>query len=189
VGEIGALRGSRVRVIQRLDKSSARVSIYRTLTSSEAESVAFGGGAMPEVEVILRGPDLSNVADGQECRLSGCFIVSKTGTYTTATRAARTLHVIEPFDSTAAETIFRKSIARERNTERRIAAERDRAEARAKAERDAKRYAALLKNARSLIRAKLYDPAEKVLRRIIKEAPGTDAAADAQKELDNLPPH
>jgi hypothetical protein len=47
----------------------------------------------------------------------------------------------------------------------------------------------LLKNARSLIDAKLYAAAEKTLRRIITEAPGTDVAKDAQNDLDALPAH
>jgi hypothetical protein len=48
---------------------------------------------------------------------------------------------------------------------------------------------ARLANARKLARDRLYASAEKMLRQIITEAPGTPIAAEAQKDLDNLPPH
>jgi len=47
----------------------------------------------------------------------------------------------------------------------------------------------LLGNARNLAKAGLYAAAEKKFRQVLDEAPGTPAAADAQKELDGLPPH
>jgi hypothetical protein len=50
-------------------------------------------------------------------------------------------------------------------------------------------YESLLKNAHKLIDAKIYAGAEKTLRRIIDEAPGTESAKEAQKELDALPAH
>jgi hypothetical protein len=52
-----------------------------------------------------------------------------------------------------------------------------------------KRFTAKLNQARNLIRAKVYGAAERNLRQIIAEAPGTAIAADARKELDAMPPH
>jgi len=49
-----------------------------------------------------------------------------------------------------------------------------------------KRFGALLSNSRKLIKAGVYDAARKNLARIVKEAPGTAIAAEAQKELDQL---
>jgi hypothetical protein len=54
---------------------------------------------------------------------------------------------------------------------------------------DMAHYRATLSNARSLIRAGLYGPAETYLRRIMDGAPGTPLAAMAQAELDRLPTH
>jgi hypothetical protein len=50
-------------------------------------------------------------------------------------------------------------------------------------------YASMLANARSLKKAKIYGPAEQILRKIVKDAWGTDTADEAQKELDSLPTH
>jgi hypothetical protein len=127
----------------------------------------------------------------------GCFIVSKTATYTTAAGASRLLHVIEPFDTVAAENIVRQAVKQELDpaTEERKAAEGNRkaAEIMARMVRrrhaNALKYPALLSNARNLIAAKLYDPAEKMLRQIVTEVPGTDAAEKAQQELDAIPRH
>jgi len=49
-----------------------------------------------------------------------------------------------------------------------------------------KRFAALLSNSRSLMKKGLRQAAEKNLKRIVKEAPGTSIAAEAQRELDRL---
>jgi hypothetical protein len=50
-----------------------------------------------------------------------------------------------------------------------------------------KRFTGVLHNARALINAKIYTSAEKSLRRIIKEAPGTKIAAEAQHVLESMP--
>ncbi len=50
-----------------------------------------------------------------------------------------------------------------------------------------KKFGGVLHNARALIKAQIYTSAEKSLRRIIKEAPGTKVAAEAQKMLDSMP--
>jgi hypothetical protein len=47
----------------------------------------------------------------------------------------------------------------------------------------------MLRNARTLIDAKLYAGAEKTLRQIILEAPQSASAKEAQKMLDALPAH
>jgi predicted Zn-dependent protease len=56
-------------------------------------------------------------------------------------------------------------------------------------EKTRKRFVAKLKQARIYIRTNLLEPAEKNLREIIREAPGTTVAAEAQKELDAMPAH
>jgi hypothetical protein len=60
------------------------------------------------------------------------------------------------------------------------------------AEREAdarKKFAGILTNGKSLAKAGVLGGAEKVFRRVIDGAPGTAIAAEAQKELDGLPPH
>lgn len=198
VGDLGTLRGYRFRVIKRLGKSEARVGILAPPARDDAGHAK--REPLIEVEALLRGFDLSKIADGQEVKAQSCFIVSKTDTDPTASGAPRTVPVIEPFDSIYAEMIFERAVALERY-EARLAIEDPDGSKRARraaklmervalARRAANlRPAALLSNARSLIAARLYPAAEKMLRRIITEAPGSDAAIQAQKELDALPPH
>jgi TolA-binding protein len=50
-----------------------------------------------------------------------------------------------------------------------------------------KKFSYLLTNARELAKSGKYEGAEQYLKRILKEAPGTTLAADAQKELSGLP--
>jgi hypothetical protein len=199
-GDIGTLRGYRFRVFKRLGNSEARVGIFEPRSPSQSDYAIRVGEPLHEVEVSLRGFDLSKIADGQEVKTQSFFIVSKTETNQTVTGAPRTLPVIEPFDSTYAEMFFERAVAMERY-EARLAVEDPDGSKRAR--RAAKimeqavlmrraanlRPAALLSNARHLIAAKLYPAAEKMLRRIIKDAPGSDAAIQAQKELDALPSH
>jgi hypothetical protein len=196
-GEIGTLWGYRFRVIQRLGPSEATVGISRISTDQElGRATPTHGKPRPEVEVLLRGFDLSGVADGQDVQTRRCFIVRKPEAFKTA-GAPRTMPVIEPYDSTIAEMLFERFVSQElwNATHPEEAAKRQGKAAEmmarmARRQRAASlRYPALLANARSLIAAKLYDPAEKMLRRIVTEAPGTDAAEQAKKEIDSLPPH
>jgi hypothetical protein len=202
VGAIGTLWGYRFRVIQRLGNSAARVRILQTPTDEELErGIRAQKGPLPEIEVLLRGFDFSKVADGQtgadgqEVQTRGCFIVRKSETRTTVFGLPQSTIVIEPYDSTLAEMIFEQHAARERwnAIHPESPAERDRKAARTMANvmsrrhANALKYPALLSNARYLISAKLYDPAEKMLRQIVTDVPGSDAAEQAQKELDALP--
>jgi len=50
-----------------------------------------------------------------------------------------------------------------------------------------KKFSYLLTNARQLAKSGQYEGAEQYLKRILKEAPGTTLATDAQKELSGLP--
>jgi hypothetical protein len=197
-GNIGTLWGYRFRVIQRIGTSEARVGISRTPTEQELGRAArTPDTSPPEIEVLLRGFDLSAVTDGQEVKTRGCFMVSRVETLKTVLGSPRTVPVLEPYDSTIAQMIFERSVNQElwfaRHPEE--AAQRDRkaAEMMARMERRRHaaglRYPALLSNARSLIAAKLYEPAETMLRRIVTEAPGSEVAEQAKKELDSLPPH
>jgi hypothetical protein len=224
IGGIGALRGHCFRMLQRLGNAEARVGIHRPLDSDELDrALRSHSRRLPEVDVFLTGFDVSAMADDQEYKTEDrCFIVTKTKTYSTSLGGPRTIFVIEPYETTAAEAIFRKAVkeeldgAREIEARKKADAERGEAEVRAASERreadksatkvrrreemdadrldkkhqaDVRKYPALLKNARSLISHKLYAPAEKMLRRIIDEAPGTETAKEAQKELDALPAH
>jgi hypothetical protein len=196
-GEIGTLWGYRFRVIQRLGTSEARVGVYPMSIDQEREGTTRPHGkSLPEVEVRLRGFDLSGVADGQDVQTRRCFIGRKPEAFKTA-GAPRTMPIIEPYDSTIAEMLFERFVNQElwNTTHPEEAAKRQGKAAEmmarmARRQRAASlRYPALLSNARSLIAAKLYDPAEKMLRRIVTEAPGTDVAEQAKKEIDSLPPH
>ena len=199
VGTIGTLQGSSFRVIQRLGKSEARIGIKPTLTERELKEVHLHG-PYPELEVFLRGFNFSGIVDGEECGSTGCFIVRKPDTYKPVLGAARTLPVIEPYDTSAAQSILRKAAKRELDSEQRQSGERDAdrakreaTEAKARAERhrqiQAKIDAYVLANARKQIKGNLYYTAEQSLRTIISHSPGTDAAVQAKKELDSLPPH
>jgi hypothetical protein len=151
--------------------------------------------------VLLRNFDVSKLADNQEGEAKGCFAVTKTASHTTTPGATRTLFVIEPYDAAAAERIYRTAVREELDAIRQRDAGVDVAKktgekteallksmSRARADRK-KKYPAMLKNARKLIDAKLYPAADKMLRRIVNEAPATDSAVQAKKELDSLPPH
>jgi hypothetical protein len=201
-GAIGTLWGYRFRVIQRLGNSEARVRILQTPTDEELErGIRAQKGPVPEIEVLLRGFDFSKRADGQtgtdgqEVQTRGCFIVRKPDTRATVLGLPQSSIVIEPYDSTLAEMIFEQHASRERwnAIHPESPAERDRQAARTMARvmsrrhANALKYPALLSNARYLISAKLYDPAEKMLRQIVTDVPGSDAAEQAQKELDALP--
>lgn len=203
-GAIGTLHGGTFKVLERLGDKEARVDIYRPPSPEEAqqyfqESVR-DTPKLDTVDVFLTNYDVAAMADDQSYRTSACFVVTKTKTYTTALGGTRTIFVIEPYDSSAAQSIFTKAVQEELETEKKIAGAREKeakerasAQQHAKTEHDRdmqkKRYPALLKNARALISAKLYAAAEKMLRRIIDEAPDTDAAKEARKELDALPAH
>jgi hypothetical protein len=49
------------------------------------------------------------------------------------------------------------------------------------------KFGGVLRNARALIKAQIYTGAEKMLRRIIAEAPGTKVAAEAKQVLESMP--
>jgi hypothetical protein len=208
VGAIGTLRGGTFKILQRIGDKEARVDIYRPVTKEELTQrfrERFRSDPKLEtVDVFLENYDVTGMPDDQQCKTSGCFVVTKTKTYTTVAGGTRTIFVIEPFDSSAAESIFKKAVQEELDAERKAEAEhlaalekegRERAaeERRVQMKHDqeakAKRYSTLLKNARKLIDAKVYAGAEKMLRRIIDEAPGTETAREAQKELNALPQH
>ena len=200
VGSIGMLRGKRIKIVQRLGPAEARAQINRPLTEREFRAYRREISDLPTVDVIVSGLNLSDVADGQTLDAAGrCFIASRTKTYQSL-GGPRTALVIEPFDLANAKAIYRKAVDEELAAVARARDDKTRERARiadherelkreAAAKREANKYPALLKNARQLENAKLYTAAEKILRRIIAEAPGTPAAAEAQKELDALPPH
>jgi hypothetical protein len=195
-GSIGTLWGYSFRVIEQLGNSEARIGILSAPTDQELErGIRTNNNPVPEVEVFLRGFDLAAMKAGQRVKTRGCFIVRKPDA-TRAPGSPRVL-VIEPYASTIAEMLFEKSVnlelwnAAHPETE----AERDRKAAKIMVRMMRQRRAnalknpAILSNARNLIAAKLYDPAEKMLRQIVAEVPGSDAAERAQKQLDALPRH
>jgi hypothetical protein len=114
VGAVGALSGGTFKLVHRIGKSEGRVAIQKPPKGRDAARVARGKQKkLPEVVVLLRGFDLSRVEDGQECTARGCFTVTKPETYTTSYGKPRTLFVIEPFDSSVAEKLFREAVRRE----------------------------------------------------------------------------
>jgi hypothetical protein len=200
-GDIGTLYFYRFRVLQRISDSEARVSIHRRPTLQEVLGRSYhNDGEFPEIDVFLAHFDFAGIADDREYKTKRCFLVKGTKTYNAVLGGIRTVFVIEPYDSTAAEAIVRKAVKQEVDTTKQIEADRELKRARliqdaerAKMERhrqaETKKYPALVKNARALIKAGLYDAAEKMLNRVIAEAPGTEAAKDAQKELEAMPHH
>jgi hypothetical protein len=200
VGDLGTLRGYRFRVIKRLGKSEARVGILAPPAPSEAGHPKRPNEPLVEVEALLRGFDLSKVADGQEVKTQSCFIVNKPDTDRAAHARSHSLLVIEPFESIYAQMIFENAVGEEAAEARDRANDPDGTKGDRKAaqmlERMARRqhaaalrYPALLANARHLIAARHYPAAEKMLRRIVDETPASDVAIQAQKELDGLPAH
>jgi hypothetical protein len=202
VGSIGTLWGYRFTVIHRLGNSEARVRIFQTPTDEELDrGVRTHDGPLPEIEVLLRGFDVSRtvygqtVADGQEIKTRKCFRVREPDLRPSLFGPPQSVTVIEPYDSSMAERLFGQyaSVERWNAMHPESPAERDRKAARTMARvmsrrrANALKYPALLSNARYLISANQYDAAEKMLRQIVTGVPGSDVAEQAQKELDALP--
>jgi hypothetical protein len=141
----------------------------------------------------LKDISTAKMADGQPFRFEDCVIVEGTKTYTTAAGATRTVFVLRP-----AKVDREKVLAEYRAQTKASAPPEEPAEPRTppksatpsqSTDPDAaarKRFTALLKNSRALIKAGVRDAAEQNLRRIVSEAPGTSIAAEAKKELDEL---
>ena len=113
VGAVGTLSGWSFRLVHRLGDSEGRVAIQKPPRRRDVGKPTSEKRKPPEVVVLLRGFDLSGMVDGQKHMAPGCFIVTKTETYAASSGGQRTLFVIEPYDSSKAESLFRQAVNRE----------------------------------------------------------------------------
>jgi hypothetical protein len=138
----------------------------------------------------ITGFSTRNFADDQRVQIDGLFLVDGTKTYTTVLGASKTVRVFRPFVCDREKVIAEfQAQSRARAQAAQVAPTKPTVSPKPPQSPEAvaqKRLTALLNNSRSLIKAGLRDPAEKNLKRIIAEAPGTAIAAEAQKELDGL---
>jgi hypothetical protein len=125
LGDVGTLGGYRFRLIKRLGKSEAKVGIPAPPAPGDAGPAKHRNERPIEVEALLRGFDLSQVADGQPVKTRSCFLVNKTDSDRAAPAASRQLLVIEPFESIYAEMILDKTVGEEVAEARRRAEDPD----------------------------------------------------------------
>jgi len=119
IGAVGTLSGGTFRLIHRLGKSEGRVAIQKPTRGREAGRAGrVKPKKPPEVVVLLRGFDMSSLADGQDCKVTRCFTVTGRETYSSTLGGSRTLFVIEPYDASAAEGLFRKAVMQELDSQR-----------------------------------------------------------------------
>ena len=180
VGAVGTLPGLRFKLRERVSGDEARIGI---------------GRRSGRIDVMLTRFDFSKMVDGQIQSTEECFIVTETRTYQSVA-GPRTVFVLAPFDATKARVSYRQAIALELAEAKQTEAEHTQRLERTRHEKqqaspqgEAQKDAALLTTARDLGKAGLYTAAEQRLRKIIADVPGTPLAAEAQKELDALPPH
>jgi len=180
VGAVGTLRGLQFKLRARVAAHEARIGIGRRAGS---------------IDVILTRFDFSKMVEGQIQHTEECFLVTETRTLESPA-GPRTVFVLAPFDAAKARVIYRQAVALELAEAKRIEAERARRMEQMRHEKqeesargEMQKDAALLKTARNLVKAGLYPAAEQRLRKIIADVPGTPLAAEAQQELDALPPH
>jgi hypothetical protein len=144
----------------------------------------------------LHGFPQKGRADGEVFSMDELVIVGGTKSYDTVNGTSRTVFVWRPLviDREKVLAEYRaqskpaepeKPVAAKRAPRSKAATPSASAEP-ADADSVQKHCAALLKNARTLLKAGLRDGAKKDLLRIIHEAPGTAVAKDAQQELDQL---
>jgi hypothetical protein len=138
----------------------------------------------------LTGFPTKNYADDQVAPFDELVVVDGTKTYATAIGGSRTVFVLRPLK------IDREKVLAEYRAVSKPAPPKvdpqpeSKPVARVKPadpEADArKRFGGLLSNSRGLIKAGMRGAAEKTLKRIVSEVPGTSIAAEAQNELDQL---
>jgi hypothetical protein len=140
----------------------------------------------------VQGFPTTKYADGQKIRFNELVINDGTKTYTNVTGAKSTVFSLRSLnidrDKVLAEYRAQsKPVVVAKPAEEKKPAKTPSPEPPADPEAAARnKFAPLLANSRNLIKAHIYDAAEKNLNRIVKEAPGTAIAAEAQKELDQL---
>jgi hypothetical protein len=180
VGAVGTLPGLRFKLRERVSGDEARIGI---------------GRQSGRIDVMLTRFDFSKMVDGQIQSTEECFIVTETRTYQSVA-GPRTVFVLAPFDAGKARVSYRQAIALELAEAKQTEAERAQRLERTQHEKqqasprgESQKDAALLTTARDLGKAGLYTAAEQRLRKIIADVPGTPLAAEAQRELDALPPH
>jgi len=145
--------------------------------------------ATPFNELIwLRKTTTAGAVEGQPIAIAPVLIVSGTKSYT-ADGVTNTVFVAEPakLDKKKVRSAF-DALARAKCEPPGIDEPAPVWQKKAPPARKVN-YASRLANARNLKKAKLYAKAEQILRKIVKDAWGTEAADEAQKELDSLPAH
>jgi hypothetical protein len=114
VGSTGTLSGGIFRLVHRLGNSEGRVAIQKPSKGRVVVRPTRGKQRKPPEEVVLlRAFNVSGIAEGHECQAAGCFTVTKMETYTMSSGGSRTLYVIEPYDSSVAERMFRHAVKEE----------------------------------------------------------------------------
>jgi hypothetical protein len=141
----------------------------------------------------VQGVSTTKYVDGQKIDFNDLVINDGTKTYTTVTGAKSKVFLLRSLKVDREKILAEyraqsKPAAVEKPAgETKPATKSSAAELPADPEAAAKaRFTSLLSNSRNLIKAGVYEAAEKNLKRIVKEAPGTAIAGEAQKELDQL---
>jgi len=143
--------------------------------------------------VWIEGYSTNKLADDQPVKPDGVFVAVGTKSYTNTIGVKSTVRLLRPvvIDREKVIAEFRAQskasapLVKEVNRKliRKANVDNSTLDPEAAAR---KRFAGVLTNARALAKAGLRDAAEKNLRRIIKEAPSTAIAKEAEQELDQL---
>jgi hypothetical protein len=137
--------------------------------------------------VWLSGVSTRGIADDEQHTFDGWFGWDGTKSYTTVTGAAKTVRRLRalPLDVEKIASAYRARCTELVALQPPVAKPIRKALHHAPVDKD-REYKAMLTNARNLAKAGLPDAARKNLKRILKEAPGTSIAKEAQQELDQL---
>ncbi len=198
VGDVGTLRTNlAVRVVQIVDGQNV---IVKLVIPGSAQGGPLGLSLVIDPEQIylwISGYPTAGLTDDKPLTSSSPF--QCTGTKRLP-RSGRTYPMIAVLEINSADILSKQRALVAAKTGRKhpgglrhvvakkpVAPLEDGAAAKSPDEAAQKEFGAMLHNARTLIKAKIYSGAEKNLRRIIKEAPGTKVAAEAQQVLDEMP--
>jgi hypothetical protein len=112
-GSIGILPRGEFKVIRRNGRSAALVGIRRWLTARESDLVTGGMMETPTDEILLQDFDVSKTIEGGRYKTKQCFIVAGNQP-STSSAGSKSVPVLRPFDTKAAEAIFRKAVEQEK---------------------------------------------------------------------------
>lgn len=139
--------------------------------------------SLGDATVWISGIDTSGMADGQSIRIKPVLYVNETKRYTSALGAAKTVLAARPakLDMQKINAAFAVLDAKEVKDKHAKVAPKTLQPV--KTIDEAKRLEAKLVNARQLAKAMLVDKARAIYEQVIAEAPESDAAGTAKKEL------